>query len=238
MVIPEFNVDYHVGDYPYNDKFPVDIAVDPGYGVPGAHAVLALQMMEGGQIQVVDELYLQHITTEEIIEKMQREKLWGKAFKDGAIDIAGKGHAAMPAPIEVWKKLTGVLLRSKKITDVEAGIELLRGLMLPDRRTGFCKIVFNYSCYGIISELGGGPSPVIGGGPWQRNLQTNKPLDSNCHSTKALLYYCVSRLGYTIRKRESNYGKLLVPKGKSGRLVPLSEFDKVKINQSAKSMLI
>jgi hypothetical protein len=225
MVIPEFNIDYHVGDYPYNDKFPIDIAVDPGYGIPGAHAVLAIQMMEGGQIQVVDEMYLQHITTEEIIEKMQREKPWGKAFSDGAIDIAAKQHPAQPAVIEVWKKLTGVLLKCKKVTDVEAGVELLRGLMLPDRRTGFCKIVFNYSCYGIISELGGGLSPVIGGGPWVRNLQTNKPLDSNCHSTKALLYYCVSRLGYTIKKRESQYGKLLVPRGRQGRLVPLSEME-------------
>lgn len=224
MVIPEANVDYHIGEYPYNPDFPVDVTVDPGYGVPGAHAILAIQNIES-QVRCVDEMYLQNITTEEIIEKMQREKPWGRAVKDGSIDIAGKSHAAMPAPIEVWKKLTGIPLRTKKVVDLEGGIELLRGLMLPDRRTGWSRIVFNYSCYGAIAELGLGPSPVIGGGPWQRNLQTNKPLESNCHSLKALIYYAVTKLGYTIKKRESNYGKLYVPRGKHGKLIPLSEWE-------------
>ncbi len=224
MVIPEFNVELHVGDYPYLPDYPVDIAVDPGYGIPGAHAIIAIQIIET-QIRVVDEIYLQHITTEEIIERMWAEKPWGHAWTAGAIDIAAKAHPAMPAPIEVWKKMTGVTLRCKKITDLQGGIELIRGLMLPDRRTGFCKVVMNYSCPGLICELGGGPSPVIGGGPWLRDMATNKPKEENCHSIKAFLYYLVSRLGYTIRKRESNYGRVYTPRGKAGRLVPLSEFE-------------
>lgn len=224
IVIPEFDVDYHVGDYLYDPDQPVDICTDPGYGVPGAHAILAVQIIEG-QIRCVDEMYIQQITTEEIIDRMWAEKPWGRAIKDVTIDIAGKQHPAHESAIEVWKRKTGITPRCKKIVDVEGGVELLRGLMLPDRRTGFCKIVFNYTCQGAISECGGGPSPVQGGGPWKRNLNTNKIEDTNCHSMKALLYYCVSRMGYTIKKRPSNYGKLLVPKGRHGKLVPLTEWE-------------
>lgn len=227
IIIPEFANEYHVGAYPYNPEFPLDITVDPGYGIPGAHAILAIQNMES-RILCVDELYLQHITTEEIIERMWAEKKWGHAINSITIDIAGKAHPAHESAIEVWKRKTGITPRCKKIVDVEGGIELLRGLMLPDHRTGFCKVGINYSCYGIISEMGGCPCPVIGGGPWRRKPETNKPEDANCHSTKAFLYYCVNQLGYTIKKKASNYGKLLVPRGRQGRLTPLSETEGIR----------
>ncbi len=224
LIFPEFNNEIHVKEYcEFNPDLPVEIAVDPGYGMPGAHVVLAIQVV-ADQFWIVDEIYAQRLTTDEIIDKMQRDYPWGRAWVQGSIDIAAKQHAAMEAPIEVWKRKTGVKL-SCKYVEVEGGIELLRGLLLPDPRTGVSKVIVGPKCRGIISEMGGGPSPVPLGGPWKRNLDTNKPEPRNDHACKSFLYWCVSRMGYTVTKRKSNYGKLLIPRGRNGALVERGKWE-------------
>ncbi len=226
IIFPEFSNEIHVakeGLGEFNPELSIEIAVDPGYGIPGAHVVLAIQKVVD-QFWIVDEIYVQRLITEEVIDKMQRDYVWGRAWTAGAIDIAAKQHPAMEAPIKVWKNKTGINLACKKV-EVEGGIELLRGLLLPDPRTGVSKILINPKCKGIISEMGGGPSPVALGGPWKRNKDTGKAEDRNSHSCKALIYWLVSRMGYTLTKRKSNYGQLLIPRGRGGRLIPLSQWE-------------
>lgn len=194
LIIPEFSNKLHVGYFGYDPAVPVEIAVDPGYGVPGAHVVMAIQVKDG-DVYLVDEMYLQRITTEQIITRCQKDWKWFGKVEYGAIDIAAKTHQAMPAPIEVWRAKTPIHLQMKSVS-VEGGVEALRTFLKIDEH-GRSKMYVNHTCKGFIAECGGGPSPVAGGGPWIRNPNTGEISKENCHSTKAVIYWLVSRFGYT-----------------------------------------
>lgn len=194
LVIKEFSNQIHVGDYSFNKDLPVRVAVDPGYA--GAHAVEAIQEW-GEQIVLVDEVYLQGYVSEEIIDICKQKPWWGNV-SGGAMDIAGKQHQAMEAPIEVWLRKAGISLQTMKV-GIEDGIDLLRTYLKPNPITGKPIILINSACKGFISECGGGKSPVEGGGMWLRDKNTNKPIDKNNHATKAVIYYLVNKFGYTGR---------------------------------------
>ncbi len=196
IIMREFSNPIHVGDYEYDPNIPVEIAVDPGYG--GAYAVLAIQIKESIPY-VVDEIYLQGYTTEDIITIMH-QKPWGHAVTDGAIDIAAKQHQAMAAPIEVWKEKAGITLKCAYV-EVDEGINLMRSFLKVNPVTNRPKVYFNHSCKGIIAECGGGKSPVQGGGAWVRDVNTNKIVDKWNHSAKALIYWLVNRYGYAGTKQ-------------------------------------
>jgi hypothetical protein len=213
LVTPEFSNAIHVGDYPYDPDIPVEIAVDPGYG--GAYVVLAIQIKESIPY-IVDEVYLQGYVTEDIITIVE-QKPWGKRFASGAIDIAGKQHQAMAAPIEVWQQRTNVFLETKYV-GIEDGIDLLRTALKVNPLNGRPKLYVNSNCWGFISECGGGKSPVQGGGAWTRDANTGKALDRNNHATKSYIYWHANKIGFTPRSTE--YGKLYKP-GRDGTLQPV-----------------
>jgi hypothetical protein len=199
LVMAEFSVPIHVGEYEFNPDNPVEIAVDPGYA--GAHAVLAIQKLES-QIAVIDEVYLQGYTTEEIIEICKQKLWWGKVIS-GAIDIAGKQHQAMEAPVAVWQEKAGIYLACQSVP-VEDGINLMRSLLLSPPPLYKPKLVFNHKCHGIISEMGGCKSPVQGGGLWLRDENKLKQKYKNDHACKALIYYLVNTVGYTVQPTPLN----------------------------------
>jgi hypothetical protein len=208
LIMSEFSNVIHVGDYSYDPEIPVEIAVDPGYGFPGAYAVVVVQVKEGA-IYLVDEIYLQGYVTEDIITICKQKEWWGK-LQGGAIDIAGRQHQAMPAPVEVWQNIGGLYLNSRKV-DVEGGIDVLRTFLTVNPVTNRPKLFVNHTCRGFIAECGGGKSPVFGGGSWLRDVNTGKIIDRNNHSTKAVTYWLVNRYGYTPRTAETNYGKTFGP---------------------------
>jgi hypothetical protein len=212
IVTPEFSNAIHVGDYQYDPAIPVEIAVDPGYG--GAYVVLAIQVKESIPY-IVDEVYLQGYVTEDIITIVQ-QKPWGHAFHEGSIDIAGKQHQAMAAPIEVWLERTGILLQTKYVA-IDDGIDLIRTALKVNPLNGRPKLYINSSCWGVISECGGGKSPVQGGGAWTRDANTGRPLPKNDHACKAYIYWHANKIGFVPRSNE--YGKLYKP-GKGGVLEP------------------
>jgi hypothetical protein len=195
LIMSEFSVPVHVGkegEYEFNPELNVEIAVDPGYS--GAHVVLAIQRV-ARQLVIIDEIYWQGYTTEEIIDACKQREWWGKVI-GGAIDVAGKQHQAMAAPIEVWQDKAGIYLSCQPVP-VDDGINLMRSLLLSPPPEYKPKLVFNHKCHGIISEMGGCKSPVQGGGPWLRDENTLRPLEKNDHACKALIYYLVNSLGYT-----------------------------------------
>ena len=192
LVIPEFRNEIHVGNYSFDIANDVELAVDPGYA--GAYAVLAIQSA-GEVICVVDEVYLQGYTTEQVIEICQL-KPWWKSVKAGVIDIAGRQHQAMEAPVDVWFKKAGIMLKSTKVNE-EEGINRLRSFLKRNPVTDKPQLFVNYTCSGLIAECDGGKSPVEGGGAWLRDKHTHKPLSRANHSCKALIYYLVDRFGYT-----------------------------------------
>lgn len=216
VIMQEFDNEIHVGDYPYDPDVAVEIAVDPGYGFPGAYAVLAIQVIEGSP-RLVDEIYLQHYTTEEMC-LIVKQRPWGGKVHSGAIDIAGKQHQAMAAPIEVWLdnvKGLGIHLDSQYV-EVEGGIELLRTFLKVNPVTRRPKLLIDRKCKGFIAECGGGKSPVAGGGYWERDLETGKIIDKNNHATKAVIYWLVNRYGYTARKYDNDYGRVYKLDGNGG----------------------
>jgi len=203
LITPEFDNRIHVGDYPYDPVIPVEIAVDPGYG--GAYAVEAVQIKES-QPYLVDEIYEQGKTTEDIVKDIKR-KPWGSKIRAGAIDVAGKQHQAMAAPIEVFQEKMGLYLDSRWV-DVEGGIELLRNFLSVNPLTGKPRMYVDSKCRGFISECGGGKSPLQGGGAWCRNVDTGVIVDKNNHATKAFIHWLVSRYGYAATRDNNDYGKL------------------------------
>jgi len=193
-VVKDFANAIHVRECNFNPDLPVEIAVDPGYA--GAYAVLAIQEW-GEQIALIDEIYVQGVVTQDII-LMAKKKPWWGAVTGGAIDIAGRQHQAMEAPVEIWLKNAGVSLRSKKVT-IEDGIDLLRTHLKQHPITGKPGVVVAPRCQGFIAECGGGKSPVDGGGIWMRDKNTLKPISKNNHACTAFIFYLVNKFGYTER---------------------------------------
>lgn len=189
-VVTEFANAIHVKDCPFDKNLPVELMVDPGYA--GAYAVLAGQDL-GEQIALIDEIYVQGVVTKDII-LMAKKKEWWDAVSGGAIDIAGRQHQAMAAPVEVWLS-EGVSLRSKKV-NIEDGIDLLRTHLKQHPISGKPGIIVDSKCRGFISECGGGKSPVEGGGLWMRDRHTLKPIERNNHACKAFIYYLSNKYGF------------------------------------------
>jgi len=194
-VVTEFANAIHVRPCAFDEKLPVELMVDPGYA--GAYAVLVGQDY-GEQLALIDEIYVQGVVTKDII-LMCKKKIWWDAVVGGAIDIAGKQHQAMAAPVEVWLS-EGVSLRSKKV-NIEDGIDLLRTHLKQHPITGQPGVLVDPKCRGFISECGGGKSPVDGGGIWMRDKNTLKPLEKNNHACKALIYELSNKYGFVgVRK--------------------------------------
>jgi len=194
-VITEFANAIHVKPCAFDENKTVELWVDPGYA--GAYAVEVVQDL-GEQIALIDEIYVQGVVTKDII-LMAKKKLWWSAVNGGAIDIAGRQHQAMAAPVEVWLS-EGVSLRSKKV-NIEDGIDLLRTHLKQHPVTGQPGIIVDPKCRGFISECGGCKSPVDGGGIWMRDKNTLKPIDRNDHACKAMIYGLANKYGFKgIRK--------------------------------------
>ena len=207
-VVTEFANAIHVRPCEFNKDLPVELAVDPGYA--GAYAVLAIQDL-GEQLALIDEIYVQGVVTKDII-LMAKKKIWWDAVVGDAIDIAGKQHQAMAAPVEVWLS-EAVSLRSKYV-NIEDGIDLVRTHLKQHPISGRPGIIVDPQCRGFISECGGGKSPVDGGGIWMRDKNTLKPLEKNNHAVKALIYYLSNKYGFggTIKTFEPLRWQKRIPK--------------------------
>ncbi|XUX01218.1 MAG: hypothetical protein TUN42_04310 [Dehalogenimonas sp.] len=206
LIFPEFKMSLHVGTgglFDYDPALPVYLAVDPGY--QHAYAVLAVQFRDQ-TAYVIDEIYERGLVTNEMVT-VAKQRPWAGKVAGGAIDVAGTRHQAMAAPSEVWLKEFPVFLASQKV-GIEDGIERLKSLFKPDPTTGHPKVFINAKCLGLISELGGCPSPITN----QTNVYHYKvDKDNNVigiedkynDAVKALIYLLVDRLGYTGRKKRA-----------------------------------
>ena len=60
--------------------------------------------------------------------------------------------------------------------------------------------MFDPRCRGIISEMGGGRSPLEeGGGIWMRDKNTGVALRKNDHGCKAVIYLLANKFMYNIK---------------------------------------
>ena len=183
LVIKEFANRIHVGEYQFDKDSPVEIGVDPGVG---AYAVGVFQERDG-QIVMIDEIYWQGFTAKEVIDHCKQQPWW-KNLLGGAGDVAAKES------LLIWQG-AGVHLKAKKVP-IEAGIDLLKTYLKPNPISNKPLLVFDYRCKGIISECGGGASPIEGGGPWLRNKHTGKPELKNDHACKQVIYFLANKFGF------------------------------------------
>jgi hypothetical protein len=203
-VFHEFRNSLHVLDKPFDPEREVEICVDPGYSA-GWHAVEAGQW-EGDYFHLIDEVYEQFKTSEQMIS-ICRMKPWWKKVTGGSIDIAGTAHKPDVPASEIWKKSAGVHLRAKKVP-IAAGIERMRTYLIPDPITHRPHLTINPRCQGIISEFGGCPHPVskrteVYQYDTDRNGVVIGVKDSNNHGIKAVTYEIVCKFGYTRPQTQS-----------------------------------
>ena len=187
LIFSEFRANLHVDpelEYDYGE--PVYLAIDPGTKV---YCVLFVQII-AGEIHVVDEIYASRWTHEQVINEVKGKTVW-PLIKSGAIDIAAKQqHMGLPIPLQEWYKDTSLSLWANKLL-VNDSIEKVRWALSPNPHTYRPRLSIHPRCRGIIAEMGGGPSPVEGGGSWryyESAAGLGPPKAENDHACKALAY--------------------------------------------------
>ncbi len=192
-VLPDFSITRHVDEtVKYDVDSPVYLAIDPG---DKTYAVLFVQIING-EVWVMDEVYVEHWNHQSVIDECKLRPGWKYAqlWKRGAIDIAGTQHHAAASPLEIWEDNTGFVLGTNKI-EVEKSVERLQSVLAVSPSTGRPRLRIHPRCKGILSELGGGPPPIAGGGVWVRSGKAGRPERANDHACKALAYLLIELFG-------------------------------------------
>lgn len=202
LVFPEFRVDLHVTGVEYNEKHPVHLWEDPGYGSHSAHALLVVQNIDH-QLRVVDEIYERGLTTEEVIRICQARPWW-KAEKYLVSDPHYKDqHHATHSVSDIWRQEAGLVADGERV-EVLPAIERVKTYLKPNPLTGVPGLVINPACRGLLSEFGAGLDPFDSKSyhPWKwkedrmGNVVGPEPLDQYNHACKALGYGIVYNFGY------------------------------------------
>lgn len=190
-VLPEFKVMLHVWPIQYVEGYPAYVMIDPGTKVC---AVLFVQLV-GQEVHVLDEVYVHQQSYEQVIQSTMMSPFW-KYVREGTIDVAGRAHVfGQGSPEEAWFRDTGLQLRSA-YHKLEHTVERLRSVLAINPISQRPRLLVHPRCRGLISELGGGPTPIPGGGLW-RVGPTGSPRSDNCDALKALGYGLLSYLGTT-----------------------------------------
>jgi len=200
-VFKEYNPAIHIERLEYDERYPVEIAVDPGYS--GAYAVLALQQIEQS-VHILDEVYMRQATGEEVINACKKRWWWWKLprAKDGktagAIDVAAHQHPAADSQIQTWGN-AGITFHSKQVKITDGILAVRRFLKHPS--DGTPRIFFNTNLsgefdfsnhpMGILAEFRRYKYP-----DWREGQRASDlPIDAYNHSCKALAYWLVYRFG-------------------------------------------
>lgn len=212
-VFNEFRVNLHTGNdslFRFDPAYLVHLYIDPGFAT--AYVVLAVQQ-KVDHLYVVDEIYEKGLVTSDIITICKQKPYWDKII-DGYIDIAAKQHQAMPAVSETWVKEAGIYLRSNQIR-IQDGIERVKHFLNVNPIDNQPRLHINTSCRGLISEMGGCPSPIDGQTKvysWKTDKEGNTvsevPEDRHNHACKALAYGIIGMFGYSIaqlKKRKTKF---------------------------------
>ena len=203
LVCPEFNVALHVSlDAVYEAGSPVYLWYDPGYD--HAAALEVAQVSAEGQVRIVDELYMRGLLIEEVIEWAQN-KGWWVDVAGGAIDVAARAHAGQQVPVaQIWQQRTGLYMNAQKVP-INEGTNRLKSFLKVDAVTRQPGLIIAPHCRGLISELGGCPSPIdnqVHVYRWKTDGQGNAisavPEDRYNDAVKAVIYGLVDRFSYVM----------------------------------------
>jgi len=175
---------------------PLQLWIDPGYA--SAYAVLAVYI-QADTVYVFDELYLQHHTTDEVIDAVLTKPWWEQVERIVA-DVAAEQHAAMEAPAQVWRERTRRPVTGKKVL-IPDGIARTASFLKVDPVSHQPKLLISTDCPKTIWEYTDGyryPLDKKDG-----TIQGEKPVDRNNHSTKAIVYGLIDNFGHIFRERKA-----------------------------------
>ncbi len=195
LVCHNFRVTQHVDhSLEYDPDLPIYVGIDPG-GV--VYAVEFVQLTNDGEIHILDEIYVHRWTHANVINEFKARAL-SAVTEGGAIDVASKQpQNAMPISFEAWHKDTGLTLWAQKHA-VDDTVDKICWALSPNPNTGRARLRIRPHCTGLISEMGGCPSPVPDGGPWMRYEYRDgigPPMRKNDHACKALGYLLMGPYG-------------------------------------------
>jgi len=201
LVCHTFRTILHVDPWLEADPdLPVYVGIDPG-GI--VYSVLFVQFTTDGEIHLLDEIYAYRWPHTAVINEFKANSL-SILVEGGAIDVASKqAQNAMPISYEEWYNDTGLNLWAEKHA-VDETVERLYWALSPNPNTGRARLRIHPRCQGIISEMGGGPTPIPDGGPWMRYEHKDglgAPMRKNDHSCKALGYLLAGPYSFLASER-------------------------------------
>lgn len=219
IVFPEFRETFHIANVAFDPNLPVKLWEDPGYGTDSAHSILAVQI-DAEQVRIFDEIYLQHRTTEEIIDDiLTMKEYWGNVDCLVSDKHYASQHHAASSIEEIWQRKTGLINRGKR-EELKPRLERIRSFLRPVTSNGEPKLLISPNCTGILSEFGCRPNPFTKQYQSYRwNTDDNgesigsKPRDKYNHSIEALGRGLVYEFGYVGSARVRKSGRMSRPEG-------------------------
>jgi len=177
-----FDPDIHVKDCPYENGVPVTLWMDPGY-FPSAYVVLAVQR-HGDAVWVIDEVYENYKTHEQIIE-ICKDRPWWTAVRNAVGDVALRQHPADRSGVEVWQQKAGLRIQGRHLS-VQDGIDRHRSI-LHQRRLVWNKRTTKRS----VKEYKGYRRRV----DKDNNPTSDTPIDASCDAMKCVNYGLTAMFG-------------------------------------------
>ena len=224
VVFPEFRPDFHVGTLEYDPDYPVQLWEDPGYSSESAHALYAVQVIDG-QVRIFDEVYERRKTTEVIIEDIVKKRPWWRAHIDVLVTDPHYAvqHHGTSSVEEIWKRLTGLHVYTKR-ERVMPRIERVHSFLKSDATTGAPQLIIDSKCQGILSEFGCAANPFT---PyiecvyrWKVDKNGlaigDEPDDANNHGIEAVGRGLVYNFSYITSNRKRR-DRMVVYRGRGGR---------------------
>jgi hypothetical protein len=192
LIFPEFSYGAHVRPCPFDPDLPVTIWIDPGY-YPSAYVVLPVQF-HNREAWIIDEIYLNHHTHEQVIAQAQVRPWWSNV-KRAVIDFAGRQHHAEKSAVEIWQAVTGIRPNSQPVGVLD-GIArhrtFLQGEIKPDGSKA-PQLYHDPRCRGSLAEYKLYKRPTDRDG----NPTDDMPRDEHNHAMKAIAYGLVDQFGFT-----------------------------------------
>jgi hypothetical protein len=190
-VYGEFRRIFHVDErVDYNPAYPVHLAIDPG---DKCYCVLYVQFVED-EVIVLDEVYVEHWTHEQIIQAAQLKSAWqGTGHGGHSMDIAGSARImGNETAVNRWYADTGRSFSLHKYSKVDQ-VQKMRTVLAINPRTTKPYLRISPKCPGFINELGGGVPLIDGIGRWR--MKAGVPEKANNHACDALSYLLLAHFG-------------------------------------------
>jgi len=203
------------------EDWPVELAVDPGNA---DYAILAIQRTTDRHgrplVYVIDEVFGRNEDTAGLIEKCRRRPWWGAIERQypGVIDVAAKQRTGGIPVQRVWREVSGLNLRARKVM-VDDGINKLRAFLsdfaakaamdgegkpLYPRQRDWARLFVSPRCRRLIEEFQLMRFPSS-----QDPTEWRDPERGYDHGIKALWYFLVDRYPQMGREtRAEGYGVL------------------------------